>query len=557
MPYEDARWFETGIEIINSVEERLRRKLAVLGKEVKWNPGDSHPRVVHIHAAAQQGEWDADAGYTLVDRWDLKVVWTPDLPHPVDNHTVSSQSEGQWVPEDGYIRVDSGSSKGAIVWAPHQSNHLYPHITSQAEEGKWMPDPGYSFTNQGQDLKVVWTPNLPDPAHAHVVSSKDEGKWLPDDGYSWANPISSDLAVVWKPRTTSRFHPHLTSQADEGEWLPDPGYQFVSFGLAVPSNIVRSIMGQLVVGHGWLGVTIQKLTPELASQFGISETKGVFVSEVMDNSPAQKAGFERGDVIVKYASQSMDSPTHLQTAVSQTPAGKNIAITFIRNKKLKTIHLTIVEQPKSMSQIVKIVWVPGQPDPAHAHLVADTVEGKWAREDGYDWVDATKYGSSLVWKPNSKSRLHPHVLTGKEEGDWVAEPGYQFVNPKSKDVVWIPQSPHPVLPHLLAGNREGDWDAEPGYHLDHDNNGNIVLKEGPEPSIGASNGGSSFLGACAKGSARYILRDILIQIGAGVLDAMGCGGICSKVAVVWTVPDTVATLAKGCAFGVSNHMTGG
>lgn len=128
----------------------------------------------------------------------------------------------------------------------------------------------------------------------------------------------------------------------------------MGIGFAVPSNMAQSIMTQLVqtgkVVRGWLGVSIQELTPELASQFGIGETKGVLVSDVMDDSPAKKAGFERADVIVEYDGKPMDSPTHLRNAVAQTPVGKKVSVKIIRNKKPKTIELTIGEQPKSMAQ---------------------------------------------------------------------------------------------------------------------------------------------------------------------------------------------------------------
>ena len=127
----------------------------------------------------------------------------------------------------------------------------------------------------------------------------------------------------------------------------------MGIGFAVPSNLAHSIMDQLVrtgkVVRGWLGVSIQELSPELARQFGMTETKGVLVSDVMEDSPAKKAGFERADVIVEFDGKSMDSPTHLRNAVAQTPLGKNVSIKLIRDKKLKTLNVTIVEQPKSMA----------------------------------------------------------------------------------------------------------------------------------------------------------------------------------------------------------------
>ncbi|MCX5720981.1 MAG: DegQ family serine endoprotease [Nitrospirae bacterium] len=128
----------------------------------------------------------------------------------------------------------------------------------------------------------------------------------------------------------------------------------MGIGFAVPSNLAHSIMDQLVrtgkVVRGWLGVSIQELSPELAAQFGITETKGVLVSDVMDDSPAKKAGFERADVIVEFDGKPMDSPTHLRNAVAQTPLGKKVSIKLIRDKKHKTLDVTIVEQPKSMTQ---------------------------------------------------------------------------------------------------------------------------------------------------------------------------------------------------------------
>ncbi|MFO0768034.1 MAG: DegQ family serine endoprotease [Nitrospiraceae bacterium] len=129
----------------------------------------------------------------------------------------------------------------------------------------------------------------------------------------------------------------------------------MGIGFAVPSNMAHSIMDQLVqhgkVVRGWLGVSIQELTPELSSQFGVpKDTKGVLVSDVMDDSPAKKAGLERGDVILEFDGKAMDSPAHLRNSVAQTPVGKRVAIKMIREKKSKSIELVIAEQPKNLAQ---------------------------------------------------------------------------------------------------------------------------------------------------------------------------------------------------------------
>jgi serine protease Do len=78
----------------------------------------------------------------------------------------------------------------------------------------------------------------------------------------------------------------------------------MGIGFAVPSNMARSILEQLVqsgkVVRGWLGVSIQDLSPDLAGQFGLSETRGVLVSDVLAESPAKRAGLERGDIVVEF-----------------------------------------------------------------------------------------------------------------------------------------------------------------------------------------------------------------------------------------------------------------
>src|SRR5213594_1084791 len=79
---------------------------------------------------------------------------------------------------------------------------------------------------------------------------------------------------------------------------------YMGIGFAVPSNMVRSVMEQLLKGgkvvRGYLGVSIQELTQDLAKQFGVAETKGVLISDVLADSPARRARLERGDVIIEF-----------------------------------------------------------------------------------------------------------------------------------------------------------------------------------------------------------------------------------------------------------------
>src|SRR5206468_3335406 len=119
-----------------------------------------------------------------------------------------------------------------------------------------------------------------------------------------------------------------------------------------PSNMVRSVMEQLIKGgkvvRGYLGVSIQELTKDLAKQFGAGETKGVLVSDVLADSPAKRAKLERGDVVVEYDGRTVENPTQFRNLVAQTPVGKKVQVKIVRNGQSKEVEVTIGEQPKSM-----------------------------------------------------------------------------------------------------------------------------------------------------------------------------------------------------------------
>jgi serine protease Do len=128
----------------------------------------------------------------------------------------------------------------------------------------------------------------------------------------------------------------------------------MGIGFAVPSNMVRSVMQQLIKGgkvvRGYLGVSIQELTQDLAKQFGAAGTKGVLVSDVLADSPAKRAKLERGDVIVEFDGRAVENPTQFRNLVAQTPIGKTVRVKLFRNGKERDQEVTIAEQPKNMAR---------------------------------------------------------------------------------------------------------------------------------------------------------------------------------------------------------------
>jgi serine protease Do len=99
------------------------------------------------------------------------------------------------------------------------------------------------------------------------------------------------------------------------------------------------------ITRGWLGVSIQPLNPELAKSFGLKEPKGVLVADVVQDSPAEKAGLAAGDIITEFAGKKVETPQDLQRIVSGTPPGRGVPIQVWREKGHKTVEIKIAETP--------------------------------------------------------------------------------------------------------------------------------------------------------------------------------------------------------------------
>ncbi|MBI5634430.1 MAG: DegQ family serine endoprotease [Nitrospirae bacterium] len=130
------------------------------------------------------------------------------------------------------------------------------------------------------------------------------------------------------------------------------GYQGIGF--AVPSNMTRLVMNQLVdkgkVTRGWLGVTIQELTPELSQKFGLKSEKGALVGDIAKGSPAEKSGIKRGDIILEYNGKKISDVGNLRNMVAQSKVGSEIPITILRGGKEYSVNVVIVELPKDMAE---------------------------------------------------------------------------------------------------------------------------------------------------------------------------------------------------------------
>ena len=110
-----------------------------------------------------------------------------------------------------------------------------------------------------------------------------------------------------------------------------------TIGFAVPINLAKEILPQLkangAVTRGWLGVTVQALTPELAAPLKLEGKEGALVAQVTPGSPADKAGMERGDLIQTFAGKAVVRPRELSRAVAATEVGSTVEVTVLREGK--------------------------------------------------------------------------------------------------------------------------------------------------------------------------------------------------------------------------------
>jgi serine protease Do len=120
-----------------------------------------------------------------------------------------------------------------------------------------------------------------------------------------------------------------------------------TIGFAVPINMAKAILPQLkskgAVTRGWLGVVIQRITPELIEALELDDENGALVSKVVPDGPADAAGIEHGDVIVEFAGEPVESWNDLPRIVASTPVGTQVEMVVQRDGKRKQLTATVGE----------------------------------------------------------------------------------------------------------------------------------------------------------------------------------------------------------------------
>jgi serine protease Do len=220
------------------------------------------------------------------------------------------------------------------------AGHKLPHAalgdSDKVKVGDWAIAIGSPF-------------NLAQTVTAGIISADHQS--LPIEGREYRNLIQTDAAI----NRGNSGGPLLNIHGEIvgiNTAIYAPTGVFAGIGFAVPINQAKAILEDLVhKGHvvrGWLGVELaREITPAMVKSFGLPDTKGALVNDVMKGSPAEKAGLKRGDVVRMFNGKPVDSSDDLQAQVAQSTPNKSVPVELIRNKEKTFINLKLGERPES------------------------------------------------------------------------------------------------------------------------------------------------------------------------------------------------------------------
>jgi len=192
-------------------------------------------------------------------------------------------------------------------------------------------------------------------------------------------------------------------------------------GFAIPSEMVRTVLESILqhgdVERGWLGVIIQELTPDLARSFGYDGQKGALVGQVVAGGPAEKAGLEAGDIIVRVDGKDIGSSRDLLMAVAADAPGKDVTLDVYRNGQERSFSVRLGQRP-STQQMRTGEYVP-EPSSQYGMTLQDLTPELASR------LNLEYENGALVAQVQAGSRA---AEAGLRAGDVIVEVGDTTVN---------------------------------------------------------------------------------------------------------------------------------
>ncbi|HET7626228.1 MAG TPA: DegQ family serine endoprotease [Verrucomicrobiae bacterium] len=194
------------------------------------------------------------------------------------------------------------------------------------------------------------------------------------------------------------------------------GYQGVGF--AIPINLARSVMTRLIqygkISRGYLGVMLQEeITPDLAEEFKLPDTKGAMISQVEPGTAASKAGLQVGDVIREVNGKAVADRPQLRLMISQMTPGTKVTLKILRSEpgkkpSEKTVHATLGEMPKEMTE---------------GNGPTTQENGNSSEYDSLDGVEVSDLDSATRRQLNIPNNIHGALVTNVDPNSNSADAG--------------------------------------------------------------------------------------------------------------------------------------
>lgn len=157
---------------------------------------------------------------------------------------------------------------------------------------------------------------------------------------------------------------------------------FMGLSFAIPIDVAMDVVEQLKskgkVSRGWLGILIQDVNKELAESFGMKKPMGAVVLRVLPDSPAEKAGFKEGDVVVEFAGKTIHRQSDLPLAVAAYPVGKEAKVKVIREGKTRYLTVQTGELPpeEELADVAPDASSPGKPEGTALGMVLEDLNAQ-------------------------------------------------------------------------------------------------------------------------------------------------------------------------------------
>lgn len=324
-----------------------------------------------------------------------------------NNHVVAGADEIKVKLSDG--REFKGTLKGAdekldlalIKISTKEHLPLAPLGDSDAiEVGEWVMAIGNPF-------------GLAQTVTAGIVSAK--GRWIGSGPYD--DFIQTDASI--NPGNSGGPLFNMKGEVIGINAAIIQGGQGIGF--AIPINMAKSVLTQLKetgkVTRGWLGVSVQPVTPELAQSFGLQAEKGALISEVIKNSPAEKAGFQVGDIILEFDGKQINEMNELPRLAAVMPVGKKAKVKLLHKGK-------VIEKTVTIEKMLETAAAAG---PSKASAQSEKL--------GLRVTDLTKELAARIGAKETKGVVVTEVKPGSEaedkgimQGDIIKEINYSPVN---------------------------------------------------------------------------------------------------------------------------------